>query len=135
MPSHVLAILIRTRSRHTPFVSYSEISLRALAIVAAVSKLRLAATSVETRPGTTLRISQPNRTNSRSMNSSAISSWLHRCSPPARLPVHKMAVRGHLGGVIEKRWVRCGVLRTVLAIASMSPVSATTVVYFFKRFS
>ena len=74
MPSQVLAILIRMRSRPTPFVSYSEMSLRALAMLPSVSKLKLAATSVDTRPGTTFRISHPNKTKSRSMNSSAISS-------------------------------------------------------------
>jgi hypothetical protein len=39
VPSQVLAILIRTRSRLTPFFSYSDISFRALATKPAVSKL------------------------------------------------------------------------------------------------
>ena len=43
-------------------------------MVPSVSKLKLAATSVETRPGITLRISHPNNTKRRSINSAAISS-------------------------------------------------------------
>ena len=48
--------------------------LAALRMVPSVSKLRRGVTSVDTRPGTTFRISQPNRTKLWSMNSSAIAS-------------------------------------------------------------
>ena len=52
-----------------PASSYSSTSRRALATVAAVSKLRRASTSVETRPGISLRISPPIDTASRSQAS------------------------------------------------------------------
>ncbi len=66
-PSQVVASLISTRLRETPAASYSAIRWRALAMLASVSKLRRGSTSVDTRPGTCLRISQPKATNSRSM--------------------------------------------------------------------
>jgi hypothetical protein len=56
----------------TPFLLIRETSFRALETVPAVSKLMLAGTSVETRPGITLRISDPKSTKSRSINSSAM---------------------------------------------------------------
>ena len=71
MPSQVEAILISTRSRGMPAASYSAIRRCARATVAAVSKLRRASTSVETRPGTTFRISRPKRTSTSSTISSS----------------------------------------------------------------
>jgi hypothetical protein len=59
MPSHVDAILMSTRSFFTPTESYSAMSSFAFAIVPFVSKERRASTSVDTRPGTILRISVP----------------------------------------------------------------------------
>src|SRR5271166_4584381 len=108
-------------------------SLCALAMVPSVSKLRLAATSVDTRPGTTFRISHPNSTKRRSINSSAISWWL-----PPRSEASSAASstrRRYFGicaawyrreGLVVASWGRCR------AMASISPVSATTVVYLFR---
>ena len=43
-----------------------------------------------------------------------------------------MPIGWHLGGMIKKRRIGGGVLRPMLADGSISPVSATTVVYCFR---
>ncbi|MNP71013.1 hypothetical protein D3C76_1673320 [compost metagenome] len=62
MPSQVEASLISTRSLETPAASYSPISWRALFSSAGSSNDRRASTSVEIRPGITLRMPEPTAT-------------------------------------------------------------------------
>lgn len=62
IPSHVEAILIKTRSFSTPFYLYSWIILLALSTVASLSKERAASTYVETYPGNFFSNSQPKLT-------------------------------------------------------------------------
>ena len=125
MPSQVEAILISRRSRPMPSASYRSTSLCACASVASVSKLSRASTSVETRPGISLRISRPTATASRSP---ASATRLGR-SPPRALAMaasisgayagSEVALSSSEGLVVASRgWNR--------AMASMSPVSATT---------
>ena len=123
MPSQVEAILISTRSHGMPCASYSAMMRRARATVAAVSKLRRASTSVDTRPGMVFKISQPKRTNRWSITTS--SGW-PRCAATAS------ASRGAYSGFCTAFKIKDG-----LVVASCgwnwanclkSPVSATTVV-------
>jgi len=72
IPSQVIAILIRTRSRSIPPASYCAMMSRPLAIVASVSYDNRASTSVETRPGTIFRMRLPNSTARRSKAGEAI---------------------------------------------------------------
>ena len=83
MPSQVEAILISRRSVPMPASAYSSTSRRALATVASVSKLRRASTSVETRPGMSLRISPPIATANRSPASATRASPLPEAAPTA----------------------------------------------------
>ena len=62
-----------SEARHT---SYILMSLRALAMVASVSKERRASTSVETTPLTTLVIFAPKSTKSMSIVSATCASWV-----------------------------------------------------------
>jgi len=62
IPSHVDAILIKTLSFSIPASLYRAMISRAFLIFAAVSYERRASTSVDTRPGTILRISIPKST-------------------------------------------------------------------------
>lgn len=64
IPSQVDAILMRIFSLGMSFSSYRAMSLFAFSIVAYLSKLSLASTSVETTPGTRSRILFPNWTDS-----------------------------------------------------------------------
>ena len=92
---------------------------------------------METRPGTILRISRPKATDRPSMNSSA---WALGVAPVLggvlqRL-LDQVGVLGLLGGLEEQRRVGRGVLRLVAGRwPRCRPVSATTVVYFFRESS
>ena len=114
MPSQVLAILMSTRSRPIPACRYRPMRRRALARVASVSKLSPASTSVETRPGTTLRIWQPKVTKSLSMNA-----WVRAASSPGESRAKssasstKVLVLRLLRRLQEQRRVRGCVLRPV----------------------
>ena len=77
MPSQVEASLIRMRSRAMPASSYIAMMRCARATLAAVSKLRRASTSVDTRPGTIFRISKPKRTRT---SSTMVSVGWPRCA-------------------------------------------------------
>ena len=122
MPSHVLAILISRRSRPMPASAYSCTSRRALAMVASVSKLSRASTSVETRPGTSFRISPPIATARRSPASASLS------SPPAAATAASRcaAYAGKAAALSSSDGLVVASIGRKRAIASMSPVSATT---------
>ena len=106
MPSQVEAILISTRSREMPAASYRAMSSRPLAMVASVSKERRASVSVETRPGTILRISRPNATSRRSMMSPVeppeVAHRLFQQRPVFRL-LHGLQDQRRIGGRILRR--------------------------------
>ena len=71
IPSQVAAILMSTRfCVSMPCAWYNWVMRRARTRVASVSKLKRASTSVDTRPGSKDKISQPKRTSKRSMFSS-----------------------------------------------------------------
>ena len=63
MPSHVEAILIKTRLLLTPAASYNAIKWRPLVMVACVSNESCASVSVETRPGINAKICKPKAIN------------------------------------------------------------------------
>ena len=65
-PSHVLASLMRMRPLSTPFDSYDSMMARAFTMLPSVSNDRRESSSVLTRPGTSLVISAPTLTLSRS---------------------------------------------------------------------
>ncbi len=123
MPSQVEAILISTRSRDTPAASYSAISSRPLATVASVSNDSAASISVDTRPGTNLRISTPKAINRLSMMPSidASGALAMAFSSSGRYSGFCTAFRISDGLVVAS----CGVYAL---IDWKSPVSATTVV-------
>ena len=91
------------------------ISLRALARVPSVSKAEPASTSVETRPGTILRISQPKVTKSLSMNATGASGWSPgECEGEVERLVYQVLVVRLLGRLEEQGRVGGRVLRLVL---------------------
>mmetsp|Transcript_22173 Transcript_22173/g.54546 ORF Transcript_22173/g.54546 Transcript_22173/m.54546 type:complete len:204 (+) Transcript_22173:1486-2097(+) len=136
MPSHVEAILIKMRSFSMPSSLYSLMKFLAFLMEASLSKDRQASTSVDTRPGTIFRISQPNLTDSRSHTSLTRSSpFLLVFLAPAMAASSKWAYSG-----ICAAWNR----RVGLVVASCglyflswlkSPVSATTMVICLSRSS
>ena len=122
MPSQVAATLMSTRSMWMPSAWYSSMMRSARVIVALVSKLRRASTSVDTRPGMVARISQPKRTSRRSMISSMARPF-HRatvdCSTGHIPALHRLEDQG---GLVVASRAGTG------PAALKSPVSATTVV-------
>src|SRR3990167_1737998 len=123
MPSHVAAILMSTRSMWMPSAWYSSMMRSARMTVALVSKLRRASTSVETRPGTWVRISQPKRTSRRSITSSM--------ARPCHLATVSLS-RGEYSGFCTALRISEGLVVASCgrnwASCRKSPVSATTVV-------
>ena len=123
MPSQVEAIFTRMRSRGMPAALYSAMSSRALATVAALSKERRASTSVETRPGTILRISVP-KAMSRASTAAATPLDLLSWAAFWRSAWYSgiwTAFRMRLGLVVASRGLKA-------FMAAKSPVSATTLV-------
>src|SRR5450830_1383100 len=122
MPSQVEASLISTRSRPMPAWSYSAINWLALAHSASSSKDKRASTSVEMRPGITLRMPAPTDT----------AKWSHArpTSPLDRFTaLRSSSAYSGMGAALSSSdgLVVASTGRRRL-MASRSPVSQTTVV-------
>mmetsp|Transcript_19455 Transcript_19455/g.36635 ORF Transcript_19455/g.36635 Transcript_19455/m.36635 type:complete len:220 (-) Transcript_19455:21-680(-) len=134
IPSHVEAILIRTFFEgSTPKSLYIFTRERALAMVASVSKESLASTSVLTTPGTSFDISIPKPTASRSKArlsfcSAVLPSFLPYSTASSRIALYS----GSLVALKMREGLVVASMGLYSLIASISPVSATILVYLLR---